>query len=561
MTSILKKGFTAVAAAVTIVSVYVIAGLIFFSNAQYNKISAGNLENAIRVLASLTPASVFTEETGDWVSRVGNSESAYRVTLIRRNGQVIFDTGAESSGMENHLDRPEFQTAITGGLGSARRKSSTMGQEYIYASLGIKDRYEQIVGVIRLSAIVPGFSFRLFSSAFLLGAFLLVLGACAGLYRFSRRLSVSIEAKHKAGMAEKTRELEKRTEAAETEGRRLEAILNSMLEGVIALDSDLHITLVNPRFCSLFGVDPGTLRQGPRSFLEFTGSEELETAARQVLVSGKPFETILKRYVSGTEQHFQVFAAQMGEGRGVVIVLGDISRLMRLELVRKDFAANVSHELRTPIQVVKGFAENILDSSMEDMEQVRRFVGIIKKNTQTMENLTNDLLTLVSLEDEGATRTAMDETALAPLIAEAVGMVEIAARNKNIAITSNCPPDLAAKLYDSLFIQALINLLDNAIKYSGPDSKVVISARREGGQFVVEVKDKGIGIPVEHIGRIFERFYRVDRSRSREEGGTGLGLAIVRHIAMLHKGIAEVESHAGEGSVFRLRLPLGITPK
>jgi two-component system phosphate regulon sensor histidine kinase PhoR len=327
-----------------------------------------------------------------------------------------------------------------------------------------------------------------------------------------------------------------------------------------------------------------------KSFLEFSGSVELENAARKVLFSGEPFEMILKRYVKGTEQHFQIFATPLGvtplgvtplgvtplgnipigEGQGVVIVLGDISRLMKLEQVRKDFAANVSHELRTPIQVVKGFAENIINSSLEDKDRILHFMEIIKKNIQTMENLTNDLLTLVSLEDNSATRPAMEETFLAPIIKEARSMVEIAARKKDISIETFCPPDLAAKLHGSLFIQALVNLLDNSIKYSGPGSRIrlyaymdnrqIVGQQTVGQQLVIEVKDKGIGIPSEHMGRIFERFYRVDRSRlrteGREEGGTGLGLAIVRHIAMLHNGTVEAESHAGEGSVFRLKIPV-----
>jgi two-component system phosphate regulon sensor histidine kinase PhoR len=300
------------------------------------------------------------------------------------------------------------------------------------------------------------------------------------------------------------------------------------------------------------------------SLLSFSRSVELEEAAQKVLATGRPFELTIRRYISGTEQSFQVFAAPLAAsspeaGRGVVIVLGDISRLVKLEQVRKDFAANVSHELRTPLQVIKGFAENILDSSMDNKgeiykEEISRFAEIIRKNAQTMENLTNDLLTLVSLED-GAHRPPMEETDVAGLIAEAACMVEIAARKKNISIETSCPPDLSAKLYGSYIVQALVNLLDNGIKYSGADSRIRVSAFLEGEQLVIEVKDKGIGIPAEHMGRIFERFYRVDQARSREAGGTGLGLSIVRHIALIQTGSAAAESHAGEGSVFRLRLP------
>jgi two-component system phosphate regulon sensor histidine kinase PhoR len=364
-----------------------------------------------------------------------------------------------------------------------------------------------------------------------------------------------MEAKQAAELEGEILKLKEQTEEAGVEGRRLQAILDSMSEGVIALDKKLKVILVNSRLRFLFGID-GARDIGRVSLLEFSRSTELEAAAQQVLSTGRPFEQTFGRYIAGNEQHFRLFAAPFGEDRGVVIVLGDISRLVRLEQVRKDFVANVSHELRTPIQVVQGFAENILASSLNDKEQVRHFAEIIKKNTHIMENLTTDLLTLVSLEDEGTARPSMEKILLAPLIAEAASMVGIAAAKKNIPIAISGANDLQAKVYGSLLIQALVNLLDNSVKYTNSDSAIKVKAFIEENQLVIEVKDKGIGIPAEHLDRIFERFYRVDRSRSREAGGTGLGLAIVRHIALIHSGDVEVESHAGEGSVFRLRLPV-----
>jgi len=566
MISIWKKSFAAVFAAVFVVSVYFVAGILMFANAQYNDINTGNLEEAVKIYRNFTPDAVFTDRDAlaAWASQLGETRverDAYRITLINRNGQVLFDTAADSSTMENHLDRPEFQAAITGGIGSARRRSATLGQDYIYAAMAINNSNNVFSGVIRLSMLVPTFSSRLLSSTlpFLLLGVIIVLAACAGLYCFSRRLSHSTEVALDAELEKKSLELKTKTKEAEIEDRQRVVILNSMFDGVIALDKNLKIILANPRLCSLFGA-AGEKEALGQHLLSFSRSAELEEAAQRVLATGQPSELILKRYVSAVEQHFQVYTAPLkagasGEVQGVVIVMSDITRLVKLQSIRKDFAANVSHELRTPIQVIKGFAENILNSSFEDKDEVRHFAGIIAKNTQTMENLTNDLLTLVSLEDENRPRLPMEESAIAPLIAEATAMVEVAARKKNITIETSCAPDLSAKLYGSLIIQALVNLLDNGIKYSKPDSKIRVAAYREGEELVIEVKDKGIGIPAEHLGRVFERFYRVDRSRSREEGGTGLGLSIVRHIALLHNGNVEVESHAGEGSVFRLRVP------
>jgi signal transduction histidine kinase len=224
--------------------------------------------------------------------------------------------------------------------------------------------------------------------------------------------------------------------------------------------------------------------------------------------------------------------------------------------VRKDFAANVSHELRTPIQLVKGFSENLLESLPDDPDEIRHCVEIIHKNAQGMENLTNDLLTLVSLEDEGNPRPRMEETDVSALLEEAAAAVRFQSKKKDITIDIQCPAGLTAQLYGSFIIQAVINLLDNAVKYSSAGSRAEARAFASGEELIIEVRDQGIGIPAEHLERIFERFYRVDRARSREAGGTGLGLSIVRHIALIHQGRVEVESHGGEGSLFRIVMPL-----
>jgi two-component system, OmpR family, phosphate regulon sensor histidine kinase PhoR len=567
MKSILKRSYAFVAGAALIVSAYFIAGVLIFANNQYYGINTENMKEAARALKNFTSAEIFTDKdasnpeyVAEWAS-FANIAGTYRITFISRNGQVIFDTEADSAAMENHLDRIEFQKAINEGIGTARRRSATLGQYYLYAAIAIQDSSGRFAGVLRLSRLIPGFFTRLLSTTFpfLALGLSIIFAACASLYYFSRRQSVSIEAKLNSELNEKTAALNVKAEEAETESRHREVILNSMFDGVITMDSNLNIIFANLKLCSLFGFDKGKDIRGV-SLLEFSRSAELEEAAQIVLSTGKPYEFTLKRYISGSQQCFQVFAAPMDMGLpqkppGIVMVLGDISRLVKLEQVRKDFAANVSHELRTPIQVIQGFAENILDSSLDDLKQIYHFAEIIKKNAQSMDNLTKDLLTLVSLENGDETRLPLETVVLDSIIGEAVETVAVAAKNKDIAIDISCPPNLNVQIYNSLFIQALINLLDNSIKYSGKGSSIQISAVQEKDQTIIEVKDNGIGIPSEHLERIFERFYRVDRSRSREAGGTGLGLSIVRHIALLHGGTVEAESHASEGSVFRLKLP------
>jgi two-component system phosphate regulon sensor histidine kinase PhoR len=422
---------------------------------------------------------------------------------------------------------------------------------------------------------------------------LLFLAAFGGLYLFSRSLSGSFA--RLAGIARSVRspdsfhrtissprlisdtgefvslekalksmaaELSSRIEAARAEGRRLEAILNGMSEAVFATDEGLRLRMVNRQARILFGIEekPGG---APLSLLEATRSTELEEAAKAVLAGNMPRELEIQCHSAAAQRRFRVFASSLAQpegelprSRGVVMVLGDITRLHKLEQIRKDFAANVSHELRTPIQVIKGFAETLLDSPLNDEKQLYRVIKIIEKNALSMEKLTNDLLSLVSLEDERASRPDMEEADLEQILGEALDSVRFQAGEKKMSIRLRSPPGLRAKLCPALIVQALANLLDNAVKYSPPSSQVSLEAETEEGELVISVKDEGPGIPAEHLDRIFERFYRLNRSRAQDPGGTGLGLAIVRHIALIHQGAAEAESHAGEGSTFRLRIPL-----
>ena len=376
-------------------------------------------------------------------------------------------------------------------------------------------------------------------------------------------------------------ELNSRYENALALNLRLEAILNSMSEAVFAIDKDLNLILANPVAKDIFKI--GGAVEG-LSLLAATHSTELEQAAITVLRENKPVEMDMK-FLSGNgaagygavtggaanggtvtggafssgEQRFHVLAAPLSEYfkencDGIVIVIQNTTKLVKLEQVRKDFVANVSHELRTPIQLMKGFSESLLDSPLDDKEQIRHFMEIIKKNAGNMENLVNDLLSLASLEDANESRPMEEEQELSSIFNEAVSSVAVQAKANETEIIIECEDGLKANLYGSTITQALINLLDNAIKYSPKSSRIYARGFRKGSEIVLEVEDKGIGIPAEHLERIFERFYRVDRARSREAGGTGLGLAIVRHIALLHKGRVEVESHAGEGSVFRIVL-------
>ena len=567
---------------------------------QYNKTNTEALVDTAKILVAAigedriggycSGGQSINDDVIECLERI-RSTGSYRISLIDVNGYVLWDSFAESA-LVNHIDRSEVRAALEGREGTAQRNSLSIGMRQIYAALpvyGSGDAAGSIAGVFRLSIVVPGFWQRIAPVAlpFLVCAAFLVLAAFAAIAAFSRSLAGSLRrladiaetAVGKENFRESSslipisgeaeeffvleaalrcivEELGMRVEQAEAEGRQLHAILNGMSEAVLAMDGSLALYLVNPQARSLFGlVDAHGV-----SLLEATRSTELEGAALKVLADGVSLETEIKlRVGSGdgetrTEHIFQVFAAPLVSPGGVVMVMENRTRLARLEQMRKDFVANVSHELRTPIQLIKGFSETLL-TPVEDKEQFLRCVEIIRKNVSTMENLTNDLLALASLEENASGASGMEEQLIAPLFAEAMSLVEPQAKDRKTRIIINCPDDLKAAVHGSLIVQALVNLLDNGIKYSPKKTRLWASAYRDNEHVVLEIRDEGIGISGEHLERIFERFYRVDRSHSRETGGTGLGLSIVRHIALLHKGTAEVESHAGEGSVFSLRIP------
>jgi two-component system, OmpR family, phosphate regulon sensor histidine kinase PhoR len=244
---------------------------------------------------------------------------------------------------------------------------------------------------------------------------------------------------------------------------------------------------------------------------------------------------------------------------GVLIVLHDVTRLRHLEEVRRDFVANVSHELRTPITSIKGFIETLVDGAFEDKENAHRFLQIMLRQVNRLDAIICDLLTLSRIER--SSEEQMIEVAREPIrgvLQAAIEMCEKRAIDKRVQIQLNCSSDLVGQINAALLEQAVVNLLDNAVKYSNPETVVEVRAACEGEELAIRVQDRGCGIEAQHLPRLFERFYRVDKARSRELGGTGLGLAIVRHIVLAHRGSVTVESTVGVGSTFCLRLPMSL---
>jgi two-component system phosphate regulon sensor histidine kinase PhoR len=587
--TIFKKSLLTLGLAALGFSTVLVVSIMVLMNSLYYEINTVGLKNTANALMAAIGkdriADIFKSAAADSSFEIDlpvNAEDAYRLTLVNASGDVLWDSHV-TGGFINHIDREEIAAALEGREAGARRNSISTRMKRLYYALPVFDGGGNTIGAFRLSFSVPGFEMRISPIIFPFLAFSLSLAIIAfwAIFAYSRSLSASLgrlvsiaqagtpllsgpEAVENVApefrslekaMRAMTWELNLRFDQAKSEGSRLEAILNGMSEAVFAMDSSLKLHLVNPKARELFNLGNNDVKT--MSLLEATRSTELVETAKKALSGGAPIDTELT-FHTGAEHCFQVYASPLSSANGgVVLVLQEITRLVKLERIRKDFVANVSHELRTPIQLIKGFSETLLDTVEEgNKKQIVHFIEIINKNAGIMENLTNDLLILADLENNGVNARDMEELRVAPLIDEAVSSVEPQAKRKQIEIIKDCSKHLSAELYGSFIIQALINLIDNGIKYSPPKSKLWVNAYKENEELLFEVRDKGIGIPSEHLERIFERFYRVDRARSRDAGGTGLGLSIVRHIAMLHKGKAEAESRAGEGSCFRIRIPL-----
>ncbi len=491
-----------------------------------------------------------------------------RITIINADGKVLADTEANPDRMENHGRRPEFVAALHGQVGSSTRVSKTIGIELLYVAVPIPN------GAVRmaypLSAIREGnrkIRWDL-AEASALAALLALLLAFLGTQSIGRRLvritdfaervaagdlsariqeSSSDEIAHVASALDKTaRKLEEGFNAVETSRQTLETLLNSMQEAVIAVSQDEHVLWANQRMERLL---PSGVRLGAPLVQSVRDPEIL--AAINAAVTGRDV-TMSRAAKIFSGRIFDVTAAPM-PGGGAVAVLHDQTEIERVEKTRRDFIANVSHELRTPLTSVQGYAETLLDShSLPD--NLREFVDIIRKNASRMSRLTEDLLVLARVES-GEQNFNFQTATPQELLEDAVQTFQEIAAGRGVELSMMNTATSTVWVDRDAIHQVFANLIDNAFKYGEQGRKVLIGAcdTEEGVQFYV--RDFGGGIPSEHLPRLFERFYRVDKARSRESGGTGLGLAIAKHVVRAHSGQIRAESELNHGSTFYFTLP------
>ena len=503
-----------------------------------------------------------------------------RVTLIAPDGTVIGDSDVGQSRLaqvENHLQRPEVQEALKNGNGSGLRYSDTVRTTMLYSAMTYGSG--TVDGIIRLAmpleylvstrnalhGVAGGATLITLMIALLFSYILSNLtsrplrdmaDAAARIGQGGSKAKIPIVSNDEIGMLasvlnDMSERIEDQVQHLSAEKQRLDTILRSMGEGVMVTAPDGVITLVNPAFHRLFSINGEV--EG-KKLIEISRHPDLLEAFNDL---AKPDMNELVREISIQPNGVTLFTHWVplnvdGVRQGIVAVFHDITDLKKAENMRRDFVANVSHELRTPVTIIKGYAETLLDGALQsDPIRAVRFVEIISSHSDRLTNLVNDILTLSSLESKEA-HLELNPIDVSGTIAKACMLLQERADQKNIAIINESVGGTLprVKADQGRLEQVVVNLLENAIKYT-PDGGTVRLFTEDDGEFIrVSVADTGIGIPFKDLPRIFERFYRVDEARTREQGGTGLGLAIVKHIVQLHGGNVSVTSETGKGSIF-----------
>lgn len=491
--------------------------------------------------------------------------------LIRNDGQSLYQSRRIYPERTNFLAMPDVHTAVRTGRGLSvdeivwfTTRFERGGQTY-FLRLGFTDLpWDETERILLESNLVPA-TLALVLALVLIVLFYLPYAKDLRLFQVTisgldrERWNLSAHSFRTREILESIKTLStfwqdcrERLEDLARKNLELETLLSGMTEGVMVVDEKLFLQRLNPAARRIFQITDRTMETP--YLLEVTHSSALLSITENILWSGKTYQGDLTT-AGGRKIRVVGTLVQGDNGKlYVLLVLDDITELQRLEEIRKDFVANVSHELKTPVTVIKGYIETILRTKVKKDER-RRFLKIIRENANRMANIIEDLLTLSRLEREQSLQTT-ESFDLVRAIREAIGLYDHEARKKHIVIDFEPPEEeTAVRGHQRLVVQALGNLLSNAVKYSEENTRVTVRQDIMDAWIVVSVVDQGIGIPQKDLERIFERFYRVDKGRSRDLGGTGLGLSIVKHIMQLHGGRVEVLSNLGQGSTFKLYFP------
>ncbi len=524
----------------------------------------------------------------DKLCKQAGKSSETRFTVIALTGKVLGDSEVSPHDMENHSGRPEVLRALDSGAPSmVTRDSATLHQTMMYLAIPMNADGKP-VGVLRTSLNITTVYNQLYHMrrSVFLGVLITALLATAVALLFSRRVSYPLEkiregAEHFAGgelsyrlpvfasseteslartMNDMAASLDERMQTIIGQRNEIEAVLSSMAEGVVALNLDEVIISVNQMAALIFHSQPSELLN--RSVQEAIRNPDFHRFVRLALQDENPHEADMSFFIRD-EMILNIRCTPLRSARGdrigILIVLNDVTRLRQLENMRRSFASNVSHEIRTPLTAIKGFAETLKSGALNHPQEAARFVDIIENHANRLIAIVEDIMNLSAIEQKGEKKQiALAACRLEPLLVSAMQTCRQKADEKKIECQYSCDPEIHVNINARLMEQAFVNLLDNAIKYSESGNRVDICADASSTETTIAFHDEGMGIPAEHLPRLFERFYRVDESRSRKLGGTGLGLAIVKHIVAAHGGHVTVESTPGKGSVFIIHLPVKV---
>jgi two-component system phosphate regulon sensor histidine kinase PhoR len=508
-----------------------------------------------------------------------------RITVIDNNGSVLADSWENPAMMENHSYRPEVSSALMGNEGTSIRYSDTINQNMLYVAIPTTQDNE-IVGVVRISSTLATVDsgFNQIKSTLLASILLTSLLAIALSIRLAQRYTAPLEEITTAAqdiangnldrrlhirtgdeleilahtLNNLTSNLDDKINETIGETKKLNLILQHMDNAVILLDRYGRVTTANKMARELFDINDSMLHQHN---IQVLGNSQLDRSVQQTIQQGKSMLIYLKAKIHGTKRVFEVFLAPItateNEITGVLSVFHDITTLQDMHERQADFVANASHELATPLTTIKGFAETLLDGAIEDEKLSVKFINIIHTEAERMQRLVTELLQLAKLNShEYRQQVKLEATHLIPLLSVAKQDLAQNAAEKSITVDIDTNNDPVIMANPDWLKQVLINLLDNSIKYTHPCGKVILKCHQEDQKAILTVEDSGIGIPATDLPLIFDRFYRVDRARSRSAGGTGLGLAIVKFIVEMHGGRIDVKSSLNIGTTFTITLPI-----
>jgi two-component system phosphate regulon sensor histidine kinase PhoR len=505
---------------------------------------------------------------GDIVAEEGQAAGA-RATVVDPTGKVLADSEAVPSVIENHARRPEIISALSGKVGVDERKSQTLGVPFLYVAAPVSGGAVRFAYPLTEMEITDRpLAVALFWGSLAAFAFAILVAAAASQYLGRRLERIVSFAERVAGgdltariastssdeigqvaaaLDKTTRGVEESYARVQTSQRELETLLNSMQDAVIAVDVDGRVQWANRGMNRLVLRTPRLNAPLIDSVRDPDFLDAIRKAAREQVVTSARSNTIAAGRI------FDVTAAPM-PGGGAVAVLRDLTETERMEKSRRDFIANVSHELRTPLTSIQGYTETLLDGALVD-NHVRDFLEIIRKNAARMSRLTEDLLTLARVES-GEHRFDMQRVSAEELLQDAQESFREVARPYGVELViENGVGSSHVNADREAIHQIFSNLIENALKYAASGKKIILGARSADRGIEFYVRDFGPGISSEHLPRLFERFYRVDKARSRESGGTGLGLAIAKHIVLAHGGTIRAESELNHGSSFLFSLP------